>query len=352
MVQSVLPFQPFRQTLYSPAELLAGIEPLRSESLTRTKDFAIFRYWVKQGRYKPQYFDGMMQALHDNSMSQCVGRFVAGRKVGGIMGGHAEDRGTKDWNAVAILARQLTQAGYLITSGGGPGMMEAAHAGALHARVSEGEFASSLEHLAAAAVRTFPDDAGSLVDHDGNVDAHIRLKLFNWLAPVLAIRESISSHGESLGIPTWRYGHEPTSVFATHIAKYFENSVREDGLLSIARNGIVYARGGAGTLQEIFQDAVFNAYFDDDLPPSPMIFFGRAYWEEIAVLPILRALFKVDFERFVSITDEADAVVATLDAFAATIGDRTPAPRAGLALSNPALGIDRLEPEGGDQWVI
>ena len=350
MVQSAFPFEPFRTALYSPAELLAGIDPARPETLTRTKDFAIFRYWVKQGRYKPQYFDGMMQALHDNSISQCVGRLVAGRKVVGIMGGHADKRDTPEWRAVAMLARRLTNAGYLVATGGGPGMMEAAHCGAFLASETDGDFTNALASLAEHAA--FPDDAGRLVDREGNVDAQVRADLFAWLAPVLAIRARVARPGESLGIPTWRYGHEPTSVFATRIAKYFENSVREDGLLSIARNGIVYARGGAGTLQEIFQDAVFNAYFDDDRPPSPMIFFGRAYWDSMKVLPVLEALFKDDFERFVSITDDIDAVLATLDTFAAAFAVSTSAPKAGLALSNPVLGIDRLEPEGGDQWVI
>ena len=309
----------------------------------------------------------MMQALHDNSISQCVGRLVAGRKVVGIMGGHADDRGTPAWRAVATLARRLARAGYLVTSGGGPGMMEAAHVGAFHAPVDDRVFQHSMDRLGAPDVATFPDDAGRLLDRDGNVDADVRTRLFAWLAPVLAIRAEIPEHGESLGIPTWRYGHEPTSVFATHIAKYFENSVREDGLLSIARNGIVYAKGGAGTLQEIFQDAVFNAYFDDDLPPSPMIFFGRAYWETMAVLPVLQALFKADFERFVSVTDDIDVVLETLEGFAATSGSGAPAPnggsrksesrigslaRGGLALANPILGIDRLEPDGGSEWVI
>ena len=30
-----------------------------------------------------------------------------------------------------------------------------------------------------------------------------------------------------LGIPTWLYGHEPTTPFARVIAKYFQNSIRE-----------------------------------------------------------------------------------------------------------------------------
>ena len=42
----------------------------------------------------------------------------------------------------------------------------------------------------------------------------------------------------SVGIPTWLYGHEPPNAFATQIAKCFANSVREDGLLTIAKSGI------------------------------------------------------------------------------------------------------------------
>ena len=38
----------------------------------------------------------------------------------------------------------------------------------------------------------------------------------------------------SLGIPTWYYGNEPPNLFASHAGKYFFNSVREDGLVSIA----------------------------------------------------------------------------------------------------------------------
>ena len=49
-------------------------------------------------------------------------------------------------------------------------------------------------------------------------------------------------------------------MFATDIAKYFENSLREEGLLALALAGVVFARGNAGTVQEIFQDACQNYY--------------------------------------------------------------------------------------------
>ena len=41
----------------------------------------------------------------------------------------------------------------------------------------------------------------------------------------------------SLGIPTWLYGHEPSTPFATDIAKYFDNSIREDTILTVAFGG-------------------------------------------------------------------------------------------------------------------
>lgn len=35
------------------------------------------------------------------------------------------------------------------------------------------------------------------------------------------------------GIPTYRYGHEPTNFFSSHVAKFFDNAIREDGLLQV-----------------------------------------------------------------------------------------------------------------------
>ena len=81
------------------------------------------------------------------------------------------------------------------------------------------------------------------------------------------IRERFAPGGESLAIPTWVTAGEPISQFASHIAKYFSNSIREDGLLAVATAGIVFAPGGAGTMQEIFQDAAQNAY--RTLRPQP-----------------------------------------------------------------------------------
>ena len=94
----------------------------------------------------------------------------------------------------------------------------------------------------------------------------------------------------SLGIPTWLYGHEPSTPLATHIAKYFENSIREDGILTLAKGGILYSPGSAGTLQEIFQEAVQNHYLSFGYS-SPMIFLGTEFWtKEVPVWPFIMDL--------------------------------------------------------------
>ncbi len=71
--------------------------------------------------------------------------------------------------------------------------------------------------------------------------------------------------GESLGIPTWHYGHEPPNVFATAIAKYFRNATREAILLEVCDAGIVFLPGAGGTVQEVFQDACENYYADESV---------------------------------------------------------------------------------------
>ncbi len=81
-----------------------------------------------------------------------------------------------------------------------------------------------------------------------------------WVASAYAIRERwpVADAGTSLSIPTWFYGHEPSNLFATGIAKYFANALREDTLLHRCRGGIVYLPGKAGTVQEIFQAVTEN----------------------------------------------------------------------------------------------
>ena len=77
---------------------------------------------------------------------------------------------------------------------------------------------------------TLADAPGAAVDEALAVLAEVpafRPSIDDWLRSALAVRAGIESPRDSLAIPTWHYGHEPTNVFATAIAKYFRNAVSE-----------------------------------------------------------------------------------------------------------------------------
>ena len=78
-----------------------------------------------------------------------------------------------------------------------------------------------------------------IVDRRGDINVEMAEKAHAWLKPAFELARLTTQAGESLAVPTWHYGHEPSSPFATKIAKYFQNSIREDGLLAIAGQGIV-----------------------------------------------------------------------------------------------------------------
>ena len=123
---------------------------------------------------------------------------------------------------------------------------------------------------------------------------------------------------ESLGIPTWHYGHEPPGAFATAVAKYFRNATREAILMEICDAGIVFLPGAAGTVQEVFADACEN-YYADETSVAPMVLVGERYWnEELPAWPLLPQALARDraLEHHVHLADtveEAAALVARRD---------------------------------------
>jgi predicted Rossmann-fold nucleotide-binding protein len=114
-------------------------------------------------------------------------------------------------------------------------------------------------------------------------------------------------------VPTWFYGHEPPNAFASHIAKYFENAVREDVLLHVCTAGIVFLPGRAGTVQEVFQDACEN-YYAGTGSVAPMVLVGVEDWTRATpVWPLLRSLAAGrEMEQAVHLVEHVDEVVALL----------------------------------------
>ncbi|REG29662.1 hypothetical protein ATI61_107358 [Archangium gephyra] len=311
-----LPFKPYRSGLYSVAELYADYTPGGPpERYARTPDHVIYSYFDERRppKGKANLLDTLAQRLHDQSVTDALQEFLEGRKVVAIMGGHKMKRDAEEYWSVVRMASELTRRGFLVASGGGPGAMEAANLGAWLSTCSEEQQREAVKLLAR--VKTYEDKVG-------------------WLDTAFEVRERFPlnptavEQSRSLSIPTWHYGHEPPNAFATDIAKYFENSVREEGLLAIAHYGVIFTPGSAGTIQEIFQDACQNHYAEKD-KASPMVFFDNAqgsYWvEDKPVLSVLASLGKElnkdgqlrEYVQWLKHTNKVDEVLRHLELFAA-----------------------------------
>jgi predicted Rossmann-fold nucleotide-binding protein len=286
-----LPYDPLRDSLYTREELMAGWPG-------PTRDGRIERHVLEHGFRAPPAPEALAQRLHDHAIDVALSEMLCAaptERVVGIMGGATTPRTDPWYRRAAELARLLTRAGFLVASGGGPGTMEAANLGAFLAAHDDGALDESLDVLARA-----PGYTGS--------DLHA------YVEAAAEVRERFPSGARSLAIPTWFYPGEPVGQFATHIAKYFANSIREDGLLAIAVSGVVFAPGRAGTVQELFQDASQNAY--GIRGQSPMVLFGRDYYDgDPSIYALLRQLAQRfgAFDALVSITDDPAEVLAFID---------------------------------------
>ena len=128
----------------------------------------------------------------------------------------------------------------------------------------------------------------------------------------MAVRARFGHGRDSLGVPTWFYGHEPPNVFAEHVAKYFRNAIREEVLLRVCRSGVVFLPGAAGTVQEVFQSACEN-YYAGPADVAPMVLVGRRHWTALPVWPLLQRLAQDRaMEGHVHLVDDVDDVPALL----------------------------------------
>ncbi|MFI1465934.1 LOG family protein [Streptomyces wuyuanensis] len=295
-----LPFDPYRGLLYTPEELFDGLDDGGYET---TPD-ALAYDWFQLTKADRDIYASMLRALHDDAVSDALDELLAGVPVVGVMGGHAMGRGTDEYAGAARLGRALARTGLTVATGGGPGAMEAANLGAYAAPHPDEMLDEALELLAKA-----PSFTPSVTD---------------WAGAAFEVRSRWPRGGDSVGIPTWFYGHEPPNPFAGHIAKYFANATREDGLLARCTAGVVFLPGAAGTLQEIFDNATPN-YYESRGEPTPMVLVDRAHWtERLPAWPLLRSLAEGRAMEtriaLVDSVDEAPGALARLTAAARPAG--------------------------------
>ncbi|KAA1426255.1 LOG family protein [Nocardioides antri] len=259
VVRDTSPADPGRDGLYEPEELYDTVP--YADAL----DARAYAWSLED--HSPEALT--CRALHDEGIDQALGRWCTPRDLVGVMGGHGVLRGSREYADAARLGHLLGPT-LTVATGGGPGAMEAANLGASFARADGAVLEEALAVLAD--VPTFKP----------SVDA--------WVGRAQEARRLIAEPSPTLGVPTWHYGHEPSNVFATVIAKYYRNAQREAILLQICDAGIVFLPGAAGTVQEIFQDACEN-YYADDGKVAPMVLVGRRYWTEtLPAWPLLTSL--------------------------------------------------------------
>jgi len=314
-----LPYRAYRSTLYTPDELFDGFDPTFPQSYVDTLDAVVYQHVRAVGSARPDPLHALAERLHDHAITEALddaldAAMAAGRAAPvAVMGGHALARCSAGYRAAAELGRALGRsgAGFTVLTGGGPGAMEAVPLGVRFADLPDDAMTGALAELTTAP--TF--DTGEA--GEAGSDA-----IGRWLAAALRV---VAAHParpagppRSIGIPTWFYGHEPPNAFCDAHAKYFANSVREDGLLTVACGGVVYTPGSAGTVQEVFADYAQNHYGSVG-PAAPMVFLGARFWtEELPVAPLVRRLAEGrEVEPLILVTDSVDEAVDLLESYAA-----------------------------------
>jgi len=283
-----------RDTLYTVDELMAGY---RSDAPMQSLDARIAAHVAASGVPPADVVEAIAQVVHDQGVDQAMRAYVAasvasGRPVAGVMGGSSTPRDAPAYRLAAETAKALSEAGLLVATGGGLGIMEAGNLGAYFAGRPQEELHAAIDEL-----KRWPTYPG----HEAN-----------YIDGARAITAAAPAGAPSLAVATWRFADEPISQFATHIAKLFQNSVREDGLLSIANAGVTYFEGGFGTLREIFQDLAQNGAAAPQHQMAMVFVDTAAYGQPGSPFNLARTRARRANPRFddlITLADSADSVV-------------------------------------------
>ena len=118
-----LPFRPFRSTLYTAEELYESYAPGDHATYDLTPD-ALTYEWHQRTDLDDDVVGTLAERIHDHAIDDALRqllRSVGSDRVVAVMGGHGLARTDQIYREVARLGRSLTNAGFYVATGGGPG---------------------------------------------------------------------------------------------------------------------------------------------------------------------------------------------------------------------------------------
>ncbi|WP_457840977.1 hypothetical protein, partial [Staphylococcus aureus] len=83
----------------TPQELYAGLDEVGYAHTVDARAYA----WSRDASVAHDAYVTALRAIHDDAMADALAAVVAGRRVVGVMGGHALRRGTGDFATAAVL---------------------------------------------------------------------------------------------------------------------------------------------------------------------------------------------------------------------------------------------------------
>ena len=161
-----VPYDVRPSRLYDAATLYAGYDYTCDSGFDECYDSRIYRHYLQCGKHTADVSETFARTIHDYAIGVALDKFLDGydrRHCVGVMGGHALSRTDVMYAEIARISKTLTERGFLMLGGGGPGAMEATHLGAWMAGRSEAELDDALGILAPAAdTRCTPTRAASV----------------------------------------------------------------------------------------------------------------------------------------------------------------------------------------------
>ena len=145
-----VPYDVNRTALYSAEDLYAGYDPAKPETFDSCYDTKVYQHYIETGKQAKDVEESLARTLHDHCIHVALDEFFKehnSRLCIGIMGGHALLRTDPMYKKVVLLSKRLTEEGFIMLSGGGPGAMEATHLGAWLAGRTEADVDDAVEWI-------------------------------------------------------------------------------------------------------------------------------------------------------------------------------------------------------------